>query len=704
MANKGVTGRIVFVGPDEGPRDLKVTIRAFDIDPITEDDHLGETVRVGDGVFSINYEPGKYRAWFVDRNPDIEVRIYGPGERLLWETPQQEGVSAEILDVGTIEIHKRNFPVLASGSAAEQKNDRSWLVTHTAFDPKNGDAVRLEPGNEVEWLVDGAAMFPAITDAIEKAAKSVRLLNLFFKIDKLFSKFDFSQTGKDHKTLADGDKVKVSRLEKIMLKRANDLNIPTHVLVWNLADIFLFDDVDTADEVANFFQGSNVLTDVLTTTQLLHIKLVVVDDTKPNNPPQLTAYVIGSTMSQGYFSDQEHLIHDARHGGSLMHDASLSVKGPAVRHVDQTFSTIWNAEPTASPVDPAPQMAPISGGASVQVLRTLPGELFTSNQPGPNTENLPHGETGILEAYQRAIMKAEEYIYIEDQYFTSKEIVDAIKLRVHENTKLEVILVLNIKPDIAGYPEKQTAFLNELLQDSQIKDRIGVFTLWTSDASRTPFEINNIYVHAKLAIIDDKWATVGTANIDGASLNQRQWELIVKGIWEDLPLWKKLLIPLIPVLILLTLPAALPRLWPFIISAIRKERVRTSQHAVPHRERQPPRHPELNLVVYNDVAGQPQTGKVRELREKLWEEQLGAPPPAAKPSDGWVKFWNDAAQAHLGKIQNRGVTKTKILKWKPFTNPEKNLKALGVSADDKTKYRVGSSGQAGVVKFIPEDI
>ena len=693
MANIGVKGRIT---DETGLGISGLTVCAFDIDPITADDHLGTVQTDGNGGFHITYTTDKYRLWWADRNPDIEVRIFGPGQRLLWETPIAEGVSQDTLQLDPIKIHKHNFPVGPGASDAEKKDARSWLVTHTSLDPENGEPIRLTQGNQVEWLPDGAEMFPAVTEAIETATKSIKFMNMFFKIGKLFTKFDF-EPGQNPTNIQEGDEVKVSRLEKILKKKAGDENIPVHVLVWDLLDVDLLDFVDTADEVRDFFQGSQVLTDVLETTQLMHSKLAIIDGD--------CAFVIGSTMSQGYFSDERHLIRDVRHGGSLIHDVSAKVKGPAVRDVDQTFSTVWDAQLTVSPVKSAPRPAPLQNGAALQILRTLPGELFGNLSPDDDTEDIPHGETGILEAYQRAIMNAEEYIYVEDQYFTSPEIINAIKQRMEEVPSLEVILVLNIKPDIAGYPQKQAALINELrtvLGDQ--KNRLGVYSLWRSDAGQNPFEIKNIYVHSKLAIIDDKWVTVGSANLDGASLNQRQWGLILKGTWEDLPLWKKLLTPLVPFIILLTSPLTFPLFLPFIVSSIKKETARPSQHVNPHRSRQPARHPELNIVMYNDIAGQLPTGKVAELRQRLWAEHFGAPPPATKPAAGWLSLWNDAAASYLQSIRNAAESKpfnqpiAKILEWKPPTNQKKNLEALGI----KTR-NIRVRDRAAEIKFIPKE-
>ncbi len=709
MANTGVAGRVVFAGSDTGI--LGVTVAAFDVDPLTGEEHLGTAVTGSDGRFTISYSPSKYRMWFAESsdpdagpNPDIEVRFYGEGQRLLFERPKQSNVQVDTLDVGQIEIHRNNFRVPDTASEAERLADPYWLVTHTTFDPASGDAIRLTQGNLIDWLVDGADMFPAITDALRNAVASIHFENMAFGVEEptpgsgLLSKFLFPFP-KNHKTVEESDVVTVHRLDKIMVHKADEQNLPVHVLVWELLnddDIFrsLFDGFDLADEVRDRFADTNVITSSLVTTQLLHIKMAVVDG--------LQAFVVGSTMKQGYFNDEEHLIRDARHGGRmLIHDASVSLRGPAVRDVDQTFTTLWNAGETDVQVLPAPRPDPRPGGAGVQVLRTLPGEMFITATPDDDTENLPHGETGILEAYQRAIMKAEEFIYIEDQYFASPEIATAIKLRMAEKPDLEVILVLNVKPDIPGYSKKQAALIEDLrVALGERRNRLGVFTIWSTDAEKGErFETAPIYVHAKVAVIDDKWATVGTANKDGASLNYRQWGLIATAVLEELSVRNKVLITLLsPILAALAVIVSVPlavltatRSVPilnFIVAAIAKETARQTQHASPSRSTQPPRHPELNVVVYDGIAGQAVTGKVKELRERLWREQLGEDPPATKPAEGWVSHWNLAASNHLQKLRaaaegipSEGATTIKILEWLPIDRPEAYLNGLDVNTD-----------------------
>jgi phosphatidylserine/phosphatidylglycerophosphate/cardiolipin synthase-like enzyme len=704
MANTSVTGRVVFAEP---PNDgiQGVLVVAVDIDPIGEDDVLGADITDANGDFSISYDTSDYRIWgAVGESPDIEVRIFGDGDRLLWETPIANDVDVSVLNVGTISISRNNFRVPDLTSTPQQRRqDPYWLVTHTSLDPANAAPIRLTRGNQIDWLVDGALFFPEVTDHVTNAANSIKIMNMAFDAKDLISSFDFGP--KNHQTVEAGDLVIVRRLGQLLTQRAAG-GLPVEVLMWELEDNIgggvgdLFNKADGADEFRKFFENSAVRVATLKTTQLLHVKLILIDGT--------IGYITGSTLKQGYFCDQDHLLRDGRQGvvnpssnkgeRQLIHDVSLRVQGPSTRHLDETFSTIWNAANQPAPA-PAPQAGPIGGpdaAAAVQVLRTLPGGMFTTATPDPNVENVPHGETGILESYQRAILKAEEFIYIEDQYFNSKEVVEAILQRMIEKPALEVILVLNSRPDIGGYHSHQTSLINQLIEATGNQpDRVGVFTMWSTDSSQQRFEVAHVYMHSKVAIVDDLWASVGTANVDGASLNYRQWRLILPGMLEvigdfdDLELAMLLLwFPIIFLVLLVTSPVLLllPDIGPFLVDTIKKEFARASQHAVPNRPQQPLRHCEINISVYNDIAGQPPTDKVKELRESLWTEMIGGPLPATRPADGWVKHWKHRADDLIATIRNASAdppvivpSTAKVLEWVPDREYDSYLRSLQVN-------------------------
>lgn len=717
MANTGVKGRIVTDLSASAKGIGELEIHAYDIDPISGDDFLAKTKTDSNGEFVISYSEKAYGFWFSEWKPDIVLRIYGPGKRLLHETTKCSDVEEPTLDVGKIPIHEDNV--------------NGWLVTNTTLQPGIGTPVRLTQENKIEWLIDGD-VFPELTEAMKDALFSIHVMNFAFWVSKnLITRFHSTF---NYENPPQGKKIEINtigeQLQEIMKVKAAE-GKPVRILLNNipylpvpiiqlllllpffllpggwtfilaLLDVIIFirkihDDPDSIDEVKKFFERSKVnirsFTGPVWWFGWLHAKTVIVDSK--------IAFVMGASLSQSYFNDPRHLIHDARHGGTLNHDVNLKLIGPAVNDVQSTFTTVWNAsDSSATPLSLIQIQPSIKDGASLQVVRTLPGDMFTAVHSGQTHPSLKHGETGVLEAYQRAIVNAKDYIYIEDQYFTSPEIVTALIDRM--NTKaasdLQAILVLNLEPDIPGYPEKQIELIRQLQNAIPgYKDRLGIFTIWSFDEtkppydqSKTPFEILSIYVHSKVGIVDDLWATVGSANLDGASLNETQIETILGG---KIP-WIGDLLAKITALFSSSVPESY-------------ETARPTQHANPQRSSQPPRQTELNLVIYNDIAGQPKTDLVPQLREKLWREHLGYLPntpdwanfPNAKPASGWLPLWRQRAKEKCEAIKARKKHPAKILEWQHETDIKKYLKASGIDLDNPDKLNVRCYDEAHKFDF-----
>jgi len=240
-----------------------------------------------------------------------------------------------------------------------------------------------------------------------------------------------------------------------------------------------------------------------------HCKMVIIDEKR--------AVVVGSPFSQRYFDVPTHKIDDPRRGtnsSDMVHDLSIGVVGPVAHDLYDTFRLYWNED-----IDPleklpdAPAPGPEAGGedavSKVQVVRTLSGKRF-SGLGGKS-------EKGILEAYLRAFAAAKHYIYLETQYFTDSVITDAIVKMLEKNHDLELILVVPIKPDVLFYPRRQAWRIEQLRAAGG--DRVGVFTRWTYQPTSGRPWVAPVYIHAKGAVIDDSWATVGSANLDGLSLD-----------------------------------------------------------------------------------------------------------------------------------------------------------------------------------------
>ncbi|MGH8962802.1 MAG: phospholipase D family protein [Jatrophihabitantaceae bacterium] len=232
---------------------------------------------------------------------------------------------------------------------------------------------------------------------------------------------------------------------------------------------------------------------------------------------------------------------DAAHGGDPQrqpmaavygerppwHDAQLAVRGPAVGDIEACFRERWNdpAPVTRNPfnrladlarhdddsADPLPDQQPdpdARGGHAVQVLRTYPwrrrGYPFA-----------PHGERSVARAYQKVIANAHSLIYIEDQYFWADEVAGCIADALQANPQLRLIVVIPRYPDQDGrfsLPPNLVGRSQALeLVDAAGPGRVGVYGI--ENHQGTP-----VYVHAKVCVVDDVWASVGSDNV-----NRRSW-------------------------------------------------------------------------------------------------------------------------------------------------------------------------------------
>jgi hypothetical protein len=213
-----------------------------------------------------------------------------------------------------------------------------------------------------------------------------------------------------------------------------------------------------------------------------------------------------------------------------VHDVSVAVRGPAVKDIHDAFRLHWNTSDPGSPVAEitmAAAVAALNPGedaiVSLQLVRTINAGAF----PAP----LDKGEHGILEGYLRAIEQAKKYIYLENQYFTNEAIGKALVSALNDTSRpaLQIIVMLNLKPDMPCYPSWQAKLIERIRKDAGANaSRIEFFTAWSHDdpvpskGHPNPMIMAN-YLHTKAGIVDGVWATIGSANLDGASLDAFQF-------------------------------------------------------------------------------------------------------------------------------------------------------------------------------------
>jgi phosphatidylserine/phosphatidylglycerophosphate/cardiolipin synthase-like enzyme len=167
----------------------------------------------------------------------------------------------------------------------------------------------------------------------------------------------------------------------------------------------------------------------------------------------------------------------------------------------------------------------------VQIVRTVPERVYRS---------VPRGDFGILESYMRALRAAKRLIYFENQFLWSPEIAAVLveKLRSEADPAFRILLVLPAKPNDGA--DDTRGVLGELIEADADAGRLLACTLY----ARHGTVADPIYVHAKVAVIDDRWLTIGSANLNEHSLfNDTEMNLVTHdpalAVQTRLRLWSE---------------------------------------------------------------------------------------------------------------------------------------------------------------------
>jgi len=117
--------------------------------------------------------------------------------------------------------------------------------------------------------------------------------------------------------------------------------------------------------------------------------------------------------------------------------------------------------------------------------------------------------------------KAKYSIYIENQFsFQSEFITQLLVRRLEEEQNLKVIVVSPMEPNLPGFicgfvSKESINHVNINLEKLRNAggNRVNTYCL-ISQHNAANEKRRQIYVHAKVMIVDDKWITIGSANMD----------------------------------------------------------------------------------------------------------------------------------------------------------------------------------------------
>ncbi len=337
----------------------------------------------------------------------------------------------------------------------------------------------VREGNHVQTLVDGRDCFAAMLDAIRSARRTVHVAGWHANPDFLLTRaVPGTSLGE-----ALADAVAAGSRVRVLLWGG----APLPVMRPSRADARL-----VREGFARLPGVSVALDDREYPLHCHHEKLLIVDDD--------VAFVGGLDLTDLQADRWDTSAHPPR--ASLgWHDVAVRIRGPVVADVAAHFRSRWT-EVTGETL-PAAVAGPQVGPHRAQFLRTIPENVYRFRA---------RGEFSILAEYRRALAGAQHFVYLENQFLWAPEIVDLLqeKLRNPPSPEFRLIVLLPRRPSTGR--DTTLGQLSRLVEADQ-EGRMLAATL-QSAAGKAP----DTYVHAKVGIVDDRWLTIGSANLNAHSL------------------------------------------------------------------------------------------------------------------------------------------------------------------------------------------
>ncbi len=353
----------------------------------------------------------------------------------------------------------------------------------------------VREGNRVRVLIDGGEAFPAMQRAMMEARSHVYIANWFLSPDFRLVRDDSGGLSQDEPSI-----------RELLAELAARVDV--RVLLWSgppvpWSAIGRIDIKRTRDELMRGTRVHCLLDHRQRPMHAHHEKILVVDDQ--------VAYVGGldyTCLNGDRFDSNEHALRD----GVGWHDMAAELRGPAAADVAAHFRLRWEgvSGERLPPVRPGER----TGTHDVQVIATIPEGLYRP---------VPRGVFRVLEAYRQALSSAKRLIYIENQFLWSPEIVEVLRQKLLAPPGDDFRLLMLLPARAATGTDDTRGQLGSLIEADH-HDRLFASTVYSHNGSKS----RPVYVHAKLAIIDDRWLTVGSANLNDHSLfNDTEVNLVV---------------------------------------------------------------------------------------------------------------------------------------------------------------------------------
>jgi phosphatidylserine/phosphatidylglycerophosphate/cardiolipin synthase-like enzyme len=358
---------------------------------------------------------------------------------------------------------------------------------------------RIARAARAATLIDNQAYFTAVFSAITSARRSILLLGWGF--DPRTRMFPDGYEGED-------DPDEIGRVLVELAAARPELDI--RLLIWKSALPIAASQEFFPHKARRWFEGTSVkfrLDDAVPFGACHHQKVLVVDDR--------LAFCGGGDITVDRWDSPAHLDIDVRRIMPRLdfhpprHEVMMLVDGEAARVLGDLARERWRRAtgetlepPPDAGGDPWPDHVPAHfTDVDIGVARTEPAW------------RQPRAVEEIRRLTLASIFSARELIYLENQYFTSPWVAEALAHRLGEPDGPEVVLVSTGRAPSWFDQLTMDRARSTMIWRLRAADVYGRFrAFWPSTSGG-----ETIIVHSKTSVFDDRIVRVGSANLNNRS-------------------------------------------------------------------------------------------------------------------------------------------------------------------------------------------
>lgn len=357
---------------------------------------------------------------------------------------------------------------------------------------------RVEQAHRAAVIVDAAAYYRYAREAMLSARKQILLIG-----------WDFDTRIRLDQRANDCAPAHLGRFISWLARRRPQLRI--YILKWDLGALKLLGRGSTILHLLGWMRQRGIsfrLDGAHPSGASHHQKILVIDDA--------FAFCGGIDMTGARWDTREHRDDNplrkrptTRRAYGPWHDATMAVDGDVAKALGDHARARWKAACGES-IDP-PETCPSAWPEKLEpTFWNVP--VGISRTCGATGDQMPIRE--VEQLFLDMLGAARRFLYVETQYFASRAIAEAIARRLHERDCPEVVIV---NPDTAdGWLEERVMgpARAQLIRQLRARDEQGRFRIYTPVTKGGA----DIYVHAKIMIVDDLILRVGSANLNNRSM------------------------------------------------------------------------------------------------------------------------------------------------------------------------------------------